>query len=357
MDEDRFDQLDKKRFRQERKQAKDKDRSKYKKTDRSKFEEGIQKEFASKSSRETLLKGRVISIVPEGILVFTEGKTYSCQLRGLLKKHKTEAKNLITVGDIVLFEPQGESGWITFIEPRRSSLSRSETLSHKKMQLIAANIDQVLITVSVGNPVLRPSIVERYVIATKIGKMEPLIVINKIDLLTPEEEPLLKELLAAYEKASIPTLLISAKTGQGMEELKQAMKDKTSVFSGQSGVGKSSLINEVAGFSLKIGDVVQHSWKGSHTTTTTSLLPLPFGGFVIDTPGIKSFGVWSLKVDELLSYYPEFNGMPCKFPNCTHTHEPDCALIAAIEEGSFPPLRYHSYLTLLEDLNKEHFRR
>jgi ribosome biogenesis GTPase / thiamine phosphate phosphatase len=359
--EEEFYRKDKKTSKQERKRAEAKDRSKYKKTDFEKFQDDLSKDILSKLDREKLNRGRVISIKSEGIIVADQGKQYLCQLRGLLKKVKTQYKNLVTVGDYVLFEPAPENeGFIFYVEPRKSTLARAETISHKKQQLIAANIDQVLITASVVNPPLKPSLVDRYAIAAEKGNMEPVIIVNKIDLLEEGfEKELLDDFFKAHEKAGIPVIAVSAETGEGMDKLKAAMKDKASVFSGQSGVGKSSLINYLTGLDLEIGDVVERTQKGSHTTTFATLIPLEFGGFVIDTPGIKSFGIWDLDKEELPFYFREF--LPylpkCSFPNCTHIHEPGCAVIEAVESGDLSPLRYDSYVSLAEKIDEVHRRR
>ncbi len=363
--EEHYLKEDRKAGRRDRKLASAKDRSKYKKTDSDK----LKAQQTIKSLESGLLRGRIISIASEGILVDSEAKQYYCVLRGTLKKEKTEHKNLVIVGDFVHFERiNDKEGAITYVEPRHSILSRADNLSQRKKQLIAANIDSVLITTCVVNPPLKPSLLDRYIIAADKGGMEAIIVINKIDLLTnasfPEglrenEKEVLEELFKAYEQAGVPAIAVSSTTGEGMEQLAAAMKDKASVFSGQSGVGKSSLINALTGSQLKTGDIVQRTQKGSHTTSTANLIPLPFGGWCIDTPGIKSFGVWDLQKDELLSYFPEIMklGQQCKFPNCTHIHEPGCCIPQAVEEGIISPFRYLSYCSLHDELREDHVRR
>ncbi|MBA3602472.1 MAG: ribosome small subunit-dependent GTPase A [Parachlamydiaceae bacterium] len=346
-----------------------KDRSKYKKTDRDQQIKIIAQSTNSKLNRESLHSGRVISIVPKGILVESEGKFFSCLLRGVLKKERTRHKNLVIVGDIVLFDITGPSeGYIAHIEPRKTTLSRADNLSRRKEQLIAANIDQVIITASVVSPMLKPPLLDRYIISARKGGLEPVIVINKIDLLeNPDveehirngEKELYIHLLEVYKQNNIPTIALSVSTGQGLEELSQIMRDKASVFSGQSGVGKSSLINAVTGSSLRIGDMVESTKKGSHTTTTTNLLPLEFGGWCIDTPGIKSFGIWELKKEEIESYFTEIHtcGKQCHFPNCSHTHEANCAVIQAVENKEISIIRYYSYISLVESVGQKHVKR
>lgn len=357
---------ERKSSKQERKIASAKDRSKYKKTDKPKLEKNLQQR-EKKLAKESFLRGRVLSIMSEGIAVEHEGQTFLCSLRGLLKKEKTQHKNLVTVGDFVLFEQSSpQEGTIAYVEPRYSVLSRADNLSRRKEQLIAANIDQVLITVSVVSPPLKSPLVDRYIIAAQKGRMQPIIVVNKVDLLENEQDDFVQqekafyqEFLQAYALAGIPVISASVKSLSGLDELRLAMKDKASVFSGQSGVGKSSLINAIAHLDLKIGDVVERTQKGSHTTTKTRLLPLEFGGWCIDTPGIKSFGVWDLEKEEIQHYFSEIDryARTCHFPNCMHFHEEGCSVKFAVEEEKISPMRYESYLILLETANQKHLRR
>lgn len=353
---------DRKYHREERKRKQAKDRSKYKKSNINK----VQKEEVVDA--EHLHRGRVLSIHSVGITVECDGKNYLCTLRGALKKEKTSFKNLVTVGDFVLIEKiDDEEGAIKHVEPRRSILSRADNLSRRKEQLIAANIDQVLITVSVVTPPLKPFLVDRYIIAAEKGGMKPVILVNKVDLLktsedtsfTEEQSKLLHEFVDAYRQTDIPVIEVSVVDDIGMEELQKVMKDKSSVFSGQSGVGKSTLINKITGLDLATGETVKKTRKGAHTTTAAQLIPLEFGGWCIDTPGIKSFGVWNLEKDEIEHYYTEIfeRGHNCKFPDCSHTHEAGCAVKEAVENGDITNLRYDSYTALLAAIDEEHKRR
>ncbi len=276
-------------------------------------------------------------------------------LAGLIKKERTQLKNLIAVGDFVKILPEGSShGSIVQIEERFSTLSRQD-ISGKNRQLIAVNIDQVLIIASLVEPPLKPALIDRYLIAAEKGGMHPIIVVNKIDLLEsadPEMTSLYRDFLASYEPLGYPILSISVKTGVGIEPLRSLMKDKASVFSGQSGVGKSSLLNAAFGFELKTGGLTQKTAKGSHTTSTSQLLRLPQGGFCIDTPGIRSFGIWDLHKDDLASHFSEFLPFApqCRYPDCTHLNEPSCAVKTALESGLISQLRFESYKNLLEEI-------
>lgn len=351
---------ERKKKKQEKKQLQASDRSRFKKTDKGKWL--LQNKIENERSLEGLLRGRVLSISSQEVNVDAEGTLYACQLRGLLKKVKTEDKNILAVGDFVHFLPLAEQeGMIQSVENRYSVLARADNLSRRKQQLIAANIDQVLITVSVVLPALKPFLIDRYIIASDKGGMKPVIIVNKIDLLkdSSEEKQIYEELEKGYRAANIPFLGVSTLTGEGMEALKAVMKDKSSVFSGQSGVGKSSLINAVTELNLPIGVPVDKTGKGSHTTTTAKLISLPFGGFCIDTPGIKSFGVWNLDRSEVEAYFDEIHeiGAHCKFPDCHHLHETECAVKKAVEEKKLSSLRYQSYLSLIETIDLGHVRR
>jgi len=337
-----------------RKIASRRDRSKYKKTDAKKRKQRLLEGAQKKLAKKELLRGRVLAILPEGISVEHEREIYFCSLRGSLKQEMTHAKNLIAVGDFVLFEIEREkSGLIAHIEERYSVLSRQEHLRRRQNQLIAANIDQVLITVSVVKPPLKPSLVDRYIIATYKGRMKPVILVNKIDLLEvgSHETALFKLFIKTYTLLNIPVIPISTITGEGIDLLKKTMKNKASVFSGQSGVGKSSLINAVTNLTLPIGDVVKKTKKGTHTTTAAQFILLKFGGWCIDTPGIRSFGIWDLQREDLNIYFPEIYEISrlCKYPDCTHSHEPGCALEEALKNKKISSLRFESYLKLLEE--------
>lgn len=366
--EEEFHGNDRKVSRKERKIAVEKDRSKYKKSDvdqRKKIEASKTEDFSH------LSRGRILAINPEGMSVNSEGIMWLCQLKGSLKQEKNKLKNLVAVGDFVLFEKKdNNTGSVCHVEERRSVLSRADNLLRRKEQLIAVNIDQVIITCSVVFPAIKPPLVDRYIIAAQKGNMTPIIVINKIDLLredSPNVDPITRDVeteiytlfVKDYSALGIPVVSVSTHTGEGIDKLKKLMHGKTSVFSGQSGVGKSSLINAVTGSELKTGLVIGKTNKGSHTTSSTHLVPIEGDGFCIDTPGIKSFGVWDLDEKELQNYYPDFfpYAERCKFPNCNHKNEPDCAVIAAVEAGEISELRFGSYCALMASLAEEHRHR
>lgn len=348
---------DRKIARSERKQAQANDRSKYKKTDQKKIRTEMTQE-----DRDKLSKGRVLSIGSQEIIVDQDGTQVRCMLRGSLKKDRSKMKNLVTVGDFVLFEPIGNGeGAILQVEERFSTLSRADNLHQRREQLIAANIDQVLITVSVVSPPLKPFLVDRFIIAARKGNMQPILLVNKIDLLpeSGDERDIYDQFCHAWKDAGVPIIPVSADTKNGLDALKEIMKGKASVFSGQSGVGKSSLINALTGLDLAVGKIVSHTQKGAHTTSSAQLLPLECGGWVIDTPGIKSFGVWDLQRDEIESYFTDIQAFShsCKFQDCDHLHEETCGVLKAVENGEISKLRYESYVFLIESIEAEHKRR
>ncbi|WP_194848478.1 ribosome small subunit-dependent GTPase A [Candidatus Neptunochlamydia vexilliferae] len=350
--EEAFYSSGKRESRKERRQTQAKDRSKYKKTDQVKQEKTV-------TLGENDRRGRVLKISPDIITVTCDNTAFDCTLKGALKKEKTKQKNLIAVGDWVYFDP---SQTIFHVEARTSFLRRAENLSRRKHQLIAANIDQVFIVTSLVSPKFKPLLIDRYILSAKEGNMDPIIVVNKHDLLMapPEnisadeaaaEKLVFEEFLEAYQPLDIPIVVLSVATGENLHELKALMENKTSVFSGQSGVGKTSLINAIFGSDLPIGPIALKTNKGSHTTTNAELVTLENGAFCIDTPGIKSFGLWQNDPAAILEIFPDFIpfAADCKFKTCTHIHEPECGIKKALEEKKLAPLRYASYLTLLED--------
>ncbi|MDB6081411.1 MAG: rsgA, partial [Chlamydiia bacterium] len=274
-DEHDFFAPSRKEKRLESKLASKLDRSKYKKTDQDK----VQKVEPTTYYK----KGIVTRIHSQEIIVDCDGKLEVCTLRGILKKDRQRMKNLVIVGDIVSIDDNSQA--IAAIDPRKSVLSRADNLSQNKEHLIAANVDQVLITVAVVDPSLRPSIIDRYLIAATKGGLTPIIICNKFDLLEDraylaedreKEKELLEECTSIYTRIGIPFIPVSATSGEGMDRIRTIMQGRISVFSGQSGTGKSSLINALCGLDLKVGRTVQSSRKGAHTTSYAELIKLPF---------------------------------------------------------------------------------
>jgi ribosome biogenesis GTPase len=343
--EEDFHAQDRKQFRKERRLLQESDRSKYKKTNL------VAKPVAA--IPEGALRGRVMAVTGEGIWVECKEVRILCKLKGLLKKEKLQAKNLVAVGDYVWFEPEGAtSGSIVHVEERRSLLARAD-VTGRKQQLIAVNVDQVFIVVSVLEPTLKPALVDRYLIAAYKGHLHPVIVVNKIDLLdeSEDEQERYEEFLAAYEPLGIPILSLSSHTGVGIDAFKFLMKDRTSVLAGQSGVGKSTLLNIAFQMSRRTGELTTKTFKGAHTTSVAELIALPEGGYCIDTPGIRSFGLWQLTREDVASHFKEIAALAehCHFANCTHVFEPKCAVLEALKQGDVAMIRYESYCSLLDE--------
>ncbi|MFO7958258.1 MAG: ribosome small subunit-dependent GTPase A [Candidatus Brocadiia bacterium] len=289
---------------------------------------------------------RVRSVLCE---VDADGRTYECKARGRLVESDTGETKPVAVGDRVVFTPTEEGeGIIEEVLPRRTKLSRRLPRDPRIEHVIAANVDQLLIVVSVRKPPLNPRIIDRYIIAGEAGALEPVICINKIDLARDESEYL--PVAETYRELDYPVLLTSAKTGEGVDELREMLKDKSTVLAGHSGVGKSTLLNTMQpGLKLRTAPV---DTRGRHTTTTASLLTLDVGGYVVDTPGIREFTLWEIEPEEVAQFFPQIWELSaeCKMPDCAHTHEPDCAVKQALERGELPRERYESYQRILETL-------
>lgn len=276
-----------------------------------------------------------------------DGTVYQCATRRLLKSLSSDKRHVVVTGDRVLFRPEGEEeGMIERVEPRRGILSRTSRGRH---HIIVANVDQVVIVASADEPPLKPNLIDRYLISAEQGGMQPIICINKIDLVRPAD---LQPLVGLYSQLGYSVLLASAETGWGVDRLKGILQDKETVFSGQSGVGKSSLLNAIEpGLGLRVAEVSEETSKGKHTTTTARLYPLAFGGYVADTPGIRQFELWDVIPEEIANFFRDLRPFinACKYPNCSHTHEDQCGVKEAVADYLIDARRYESYLHLVEE--------
>ncbi|MGB2984240.1 MAG: ribosome small subunit-dependent GTPase A [Phycisphaerae bacterium] len=278
--------------------------------------------------------------------------TWPCTIRRVLRTRLIEERHPVTVGDRVRFrvESEGEGvareGVIEAVEPRGGQLQRHV---RRRVHTIVANVDQAIIVSSADQPPPKPHLIDRYIVAALAGDITPVVCMNKTDL---DRDGSAVELLDRYARLDYVTLATSAVTGDGIESLRDVLKGKASVIAGQSGVGKSSMLNAVQpGLRLKIGDIIEQTSKGRHTTATATLIRLEIGGYVVDTPGIRSFDLATVGRDELEAHFVEFlEYIPdCKFPDCTHRHEGDCAVKQAVERGDIHPERYKSYVRLFEE--------
>ncbi|MFO8007809.1 MAG: ribosome small subunit-dependent GTPase A [Candidatus Brocadiia bacterium] len=295
------------------------------------------------------IEGRVTHIRSTICEVDAGDRSYECTARGRLVERDSGQSKPLVVGDRVLFRPTDEGeGVVVEILPRRTKLSRRLPRDARIEHIIAANVDQLLIVASIRRPPLTLGIIDRYIIAGEAGGLLPIICINKTDLAGDSTEHL--EAAELYREMGYAVLLTSAKTGEGVDALRDVLRDRSTVLAGHSGVGKSALINAVQpGMELRTGPVTT---KGRHTTSSVSLLRLEFGGYVVDTPGIREFTLWEIEEGEVQQFFPRIWELShdCKLPDCTHMHEPDCAVKAALERGELPESRYDSYTRIVETL-------
>ena len=292
------------------------------------------------------LHGRVLKVHGLQCTVETDdGHQFLCVVRRLLRSLVTEERNIVATGDRVWFRPSGtDEGMIETIEPRRGLLTRA---SRGKEQVIVANVDQLVIVASLAEPALKPHLIDRYLACARQGRIAPAICLNKADLVDPAE---FQPLVGMYRQLGVPTLLTSAQTGQGIAELRDILTGRETVFAGQSGVGKTSLLNAIQpGLHLRVAEVSDTTQKGRHTTTTAELIRLDGRGWVVDTPGIRQFSLWNILPDEVEGFFIEMRPyVPyCRFPDCTHEQDSDgCAVLRAVRLHQIPIQRYESYLGL-----------
>jgi ribosome biogenesis GTPase / thiamine phosphate phosphatase len=317
-------------------------------------------------------RGRVLSVFGlTSTVLGDDGTIYQCATRRILKTLSTDERNPVVAGDRVFLRPAGSGkrdcgqegdspipsgartgtvpceGLIERVEPRHGTISRA---IRGRRQVLVSNVDQLLIVASVGEPRLKPNLIDRMLVAAEKGRVRPIICINKIDL---EEPANLIPLVGVYSRMGYTAMLVSAKTGFGIDRLRQLVAGRESVVAGQSGVGKSSLLNAIDhGLHLRVGAVNEDTEKGRHTTTTARLLPIGAasgsGGFVVDTPGLRSFELWDVIPEEVAGYFRDLRPFVnrCKFPDCTHTHEDDCGVKDAVTDGLLDERRYESYCAM-----------
>jgi ribosome biogenesis GTPase len=282
------------------------------------------------------------------------GETRPASLRGRLKKETGDAIKLAVGDDVVLERDERDSGWvITEILERRSKLARRAPGGARGERVIAANIDQVVVVFAAANPEPHPRMLDRFLVIAEGNDLKARVIINKIDLVDVDET---RERFGDYTRAGYPVHLTSVKRGDGLEEVRETLSDRVSVLSGPSGVGKSSLMNTLfPGLNLRVGEISESVNKGRHTTVGAMLHPLPGGGAVVDTPGLREVGMWGLDPDALDVCFPELRPYlnQCRFRDCTHAVEPGCAVRAALEAGEVSRARWESYLKLRAELAGE----
>ncbi|MBO6251441.1 MAG: ribosome small subunit-dependent GTPase A [Muribaculaceae bacterium] len=309
------------------------------------------------------MKGLVIKNTGSWYVVRTDdGEQVNCKIKGNLRLRGFRCTNPVAVGDVVRLEPKPDgTAMITSIDERRNYIIRRASNLSKEFQIIASNLDQAVLVVSLANPVTNTTFIDRFLATAMAYRVPSLLVVNKVDLLTADDDRMLLDAVRRlYESIGYTVLATSTVTGEGVDALRLSLQGKMSLFSGNSGVGKSSLINcLVPGAGLRVGDVSAVHHTGMHTTTFSEMLDLAGGGAIIDTPGVKGFGTIDFERAEVAHYFPEIFevGKECRFNNCTHTHEPGCAVLRAVEQCLISQSRYASYLSIITDDPSDKYRK
>ena len=309
------------------------------------------------SSYINLEKGLVIKNTGSWYLVKTDdNRQIECKIKGNFRLKGIRSTNPIAVGDRVQISINAEgTAFITEIEDRKNYIIRRASNLSKQSHIIAANVDLALLVVTVNHPVTSTVFIDRFLVTAEAYNIPAVLVFNKTDLYDAEDQAMLGGLTVIYRKIGYPCYAVSAETGEHVDEIRSLLKDKITVLSGLSGVGKSSLVNCIEpGLDLKTAGISDAHDSGKHTTTFAEMFPLKQGGFIIDTPGLRSFGIIDLKKEELSHFFPEIfaKSGECRFYNCTHTHEPGCAVLEAVEQDEISESRYVSYLSMMEESGK-----
>lgn len=293
----------------------------------------------------------------------TEGSIIECRIKGNFRIKGIRSTNPIAVGDQVELNVSQEDsnkegaviGLINNIIERKNYIIRKSPNLSKESHIIAANIDQAFLIVTIKHPVTTTTFIDRFLVSAEAYRIPCRIIFNKVDLYNEEEAAQMNYLIGVYQAVGYTCLKVSATLQNGIEELREMIKDKTNVFSGHSGVGKSTIINGLQpGLRLKTGNISESHHSGKHTTTYSEMINLDFGGYIIDTPGIKGFGLLEMAKEEISHYFPEMFRLldNCQYYNCTHTHEPGCAVKKAVQEGEIAEFRYDTYVGLLDGEDK-----
>ena len=296
------------------------------------------------------------------VVELDEGKEICCKIKGNFRIKGIRTTNPVAVGDRVTVGDPAPDGtaFITAIEPRKNYIIRRASNLSKESHIIAANIDQALLVVTLVDPPTATTFIDRFLATAEAYSIPAIIAINKIDLLTDADDIELMDAVSyLYRSIGYEVFALSAKTGEGLDLLKERLSDKVTLFSGNSGVGKSSLINDlIPGLDLKTAEISIAHGTGMHTTTFSEMFHLPDGGSIIDTPGVRGFGTVDFERNEVAHYFPEIfeKSSDCRFNNCTHTCEPGCAVIRAVEDSEIAASRYASYLSILEDADESKYR-
>lgn len=289
-----------------------------------------------------------------------EGRTIDCKIKGNFRLKGIRSTNPVAVGDRVSIITNSEgTAFITEIEDRRNYIIRKSPNLSKQSHIIAANVDQAFLIVTVNYPQTSTTFIDRFLASAEAYRVPVILIFNKTDILQSEDLEYQEMMINLYETIGYECKAVSAVDESVRETLAPLLKDKTTLFSGNSGVGKSTLLNSlIPGVNLRTAEISEAHNTGMHTTTFSEMLPLPYGGWAIDTPGIKGFGTFDMEPEEICGYFKEIFKFSkgCRFNNCTHTHEPGCAVRKAVEEHYIAESRYNSYLSMLEDKDEGKYR-
>ena len=307
------------------------------------------------------MKGLVVKNTGSWYTVRTDdGQLIESKIKGNFRLKGIRSTNPVAVGDRVeLVVNQEGTAFISAIADRRNYIIRKSQNLSKQSHIIAANVDQAFLIVTVNYPQTSTTFIDRFLASAEAYRIPVILVFNKTDLLDEDERRYQQMMMALYENVGYQCVAISAEKGTGVEVLESLLQGKTTVLSGNSGVGKSTLINRlVPGVSLRTAEISDAHNTGQHTTTFSEMIELPSGGYLIDTPGIKGFGTFDMEPEELTSYFKEIFrfSKDCRFSNCTHTHEPGCAVLQALENHYIAQSRYQSYLSMMEDKDGGKYR-
>ena len=307
------------------------------------------------------MKGLVVKNTGSWYTVRTnEGYDVESKIKGSFRLKGIRTTNPVAVGDRVEIEENREgTAFITAIEDRKNYIIRRASNLSKQAHIIAANVDQAMLIVTVNYPITTTIFIDRFLATAEAYRVPVKLVFNKIDRYDSDDKEYLQGLIQLYTTIGYPCSMLSAEREDGLEALKADLKGKITVLSGHSGVGKSTIINKlIPGISLRTGDISEYHNKGMHTTTFSEMVALPKGGYLIDTPGIKGFGTIDMEEAEISHYFPEIFKISadCRFNNCTHRHEPGCAVLKAVSNHYISESRYRSYLSILDDKEESKYR-
>ena len=307
------------------------------------------------------MRGLVIKNTGFWYTVLTDdGATYDCKVKGNFRLKGIRSTNPVAVGDRVeIIRNQEGTAFINAIEDRRNYIIRKSQNLSKQSHILAANVDQAFLVVTVNYPQTSTTFIDRFLASAEAYSVPVTLVFNKTDLLSDEERHFQDMMMTLYDTVGYRCIAISAANGDGVDELLPLLHDRITLLSGNSGVGKSTLINRILpGVNLRTAEISDSHNTGMHTTTFSEMLQLPNGGYLIDTPGIKGFGTFNMEPEEISSYFKEIFrfSKDCRFNNCTHTHEPGCAVLKAVEDHYIAASRYQSYLSMLNDKDENKYR-